>query len=1233
MIHRKGVPHRVGRRAVAALGLASFAALGLFGCDDASNLLGTEADATVDAGPVQPVRDAFVAPDVPDMTALGEFGAPCEDGRDCLSGYCVEGPIGGKVCTQTCTDICPGGFECAFITNGGADRTFVCLADKPELCKPCETDLDCDDNADLCLKIGNGMYCGEDCATDGHCPDGYECIDALDDAGAVRGRQCAPTGGAPCLPCTDADGDKYGEGGDCLGFDCNDNDPTVYEGAEELCDGKDNDCNSESDERRALGAPPADVTCLNQGVCAATEVTCSNGAWGCAYPAGYEAGTETRCDGLDNDCDGRPDDDIDLTSDPANCSFCGNACRFDHAEGICEAANCELGPCEVGFFNADGNDGNGCEYGCNQTQGGVEVCDEIDNNCDGLVDEGFDTMRDPLHCGRCGFACVVDHALPGCDAGVCVIENCEPGYVDLDQDPRNGCELPCTPSNDGVEICDTVDNNCDGRVDENFDLSSDLEHCGDCNTACAYDNGTAICDRGQCELDRCDVGHWNLNDDAADGCEYTCGITFNGAEACDLTDNDCDGLIDEDFDTQTDVLNCGACLRVCQVQNAQAACVAGSCALAQCNEGFWDLDRNQINGCEYICNLTNGGVESCDLTDNDCDGLIDEDFDLLTNVDNCGACGAGCALNNAAGRCTGGECAVRECLGGFQDLDGLAENGCEYGCLPSNGGVELCDGIDNNCDGNADEDFDTQSDLAHCGGCNRACVFPNGVPLCDAGQCMMVGCAAGFVDLNRDPSDGCEYECTVQAGPDEPDPQGADSNCDGYDGDLNRAIFVSAADGNDGNDGLLPGRPVRSIGRAFTLALAFSGIRTQVIVTAGNYAGVGLALVSGAGYYGGYSGDFRRRTAEHSVVTAEGGVMASDLRAATVLDQVDLVAPDAVGAGASSTALYVLNSGANLALRAVSVTAGNGVAGLPGLGGSVGNAGSQGANGAGNGGGGGGGTGGGRGGTGVSRGAGPGGAAGAANGSGCGGGAGAGSGGGGLGCNDGDPRRGGDGGNGCGGNAGGHGGAGNATGAFGPRGYDFVPSNGAPGNNGGTGGGGGGGGAGGGEDCQACVFGACTCVYCGTGRGGGGGGGGGDGGTAGTGGSGGGASIGIIVINSDLQIRGEVVVNTRSGGRGGAGGNGGAGGAGAAGGFGATDADNTQGDGGNGGRGGNGGNGGCGGGGGGGPSVGIWGNGGAAVSGVGGIAFNLGAAGAGGASCGNGGAAGARENIRSAVQR
>lgn len=136
MIHRKGVPHRVGRRAVVALGLASFAALGLFGCDDASNLLGTEADASVDTGPVEPVRDAFVAPDVPDMTALGEFGTPCEDGRDCLSGYCVEGPIGGKVCTQTCTDICPGGFECAFITNGGADRTFVCLADKRSCASP-----------------------------------------------------------------------------------------------------------------------------------------------------------------------------------------------------------------------------------------------------------------------------------------------------------------------------------------------------------------------------------------------------------------------------------------------------------------------------------------------------------------------------------------------------------------------------------------------------------------------------------------------------------------------------------------------------------------------------------------------------------------------------------------------------------------------------------------------------------------------------------------------------------------------------------------------------------------------------------------------------------------------------------------------------------------------------------------------------------------------------------------
>ena len=77
---------------------------------------------------------------------------------------------------------------------------------------------------------------------------------------------------------------------------------------------------------------------------------------------------------------------------------------------------------------------------------------------------------------------------------VCQVETCT--FFDLDESDVNGCESACS-GNDRVD-CDAVDNDCDGEVDEGFDLQSDANHCGTCNTACAgLPNTSAI---GVCDL-------------------------------------------------------------------------------------------------------------------------------------------------------------------------------------------------------------------------------------------------------------------------------------------------------------------------------------------------------------------------------------------------------------------------------------------------------------------------------------------------------------------------------------------------------------------------------------------------------------------------------------------------------------------------------------------------------------------------------------------------------------
>ena len=106
---------------------------------------------------------------------------------------------------------------------------------------------------------------------------------------------------------------------------------------------------------------------------------------------------------------------------------------------------------------------------------GDEVCDGQDNDCDGLTDENFDLASDEDNCGECGVVCGFDQARPTCTEGVCGIRSCEPGWVDTNADLEDGCE--CRQSNDGEEICDDSDNDCDGKIDEGQRNACDL--CGE----------------------------------------------------------------------------------------------------------------------------------------------------------------------------------------------------------------------------------------------------------------------------------------------------------------------------------------------------------------------------------------------------------------------------------------------------------------------------------------------------------------------------------------------------------------------------------------------------------------------------------------------------------------------------------------------------------------------------------------------------------------------------------
>jgi len=108
----------------------------------------------------------------------------------------------------------------------------------------------------------------------------------------------------------------------------------------------------------------------------------------------------------------------------------------------------------------------------------IEICDGIDNDCDNSywfnsytekvwptnIDENFNLSKDPFNCGSCGNICYYKNSLSSCDNGICRFDGCFRYYYDVNNNLADGCE--CSLTNNGTEICDSVDNNCDGVVDE-----------------------------------------------------------------------------------------------------------------------------------------------------------------------------------------------------------------------------------------------------------------------------------------------------------------------------------------------------------------------------------------------------------------------------------------------------------------------------------------------------------------------------------------------------------------------------------------------------------------------------------------------------------------------------------------------------------------------------------------------------------------------------------------------
>ena len=311
----------------------------------------------------------------------------------------------------------------------------------------------------------------------------------------------------------DLDNDGYGSNDDC-----NDNDAAINPSAMETCDGQDNDCDGEVDEGVST-TWYADLDGDGYGDPANTTDACEK-------PTGYVPigndcnddsanawpGNNEVCDGIDNDCDGVVDEDLSST-------VYADADGDGHGDPATSQTGCTgaEGWSEVGD---DCDDTNAAIY-----TGAPEVCDSLDNDCDGEVDEESGDSN--------GWYRDVDgdgYGDPATEEHSCRVP---PGAIDLGGD----CDDANPAVNPGAaEICDGIDNNCDGAIDDATAVDAStwyLDADGD-----AYGSAAV-------SVDACDQPP-NFVSSPADCDDANARINPGSPEICDGLDNDCDGIIDDD---------------------------------------------------------------------------------------------------------------------------------------------------------------------------------------------------------------------------------------------------------------------------------------------------------------------------------------------------------------------------------------------------------------------------------------------------------------------------------------------------------------------------------------------------------------------------------------------------------------------------------------------------------------------------------------------------------------
>ena len=384
--------------------------------------------------------------------------------------------------------------------------------------------------------------------------------------------------------------------------------------------------------------------------------------------AAIKPGATEVCDGVDNNCNQQIDEGCACKQGEKRECYTGQGCTYNSST---KKYTCKS-PCKAGTQTCTAGKWGACT---GEKKPSKETCNGVDDDCDGSIDENIPPA-----------ACFTD--LPArrnkgeCKDGTRVCKN---GKLSTCQNEVKA----------KAELCDGKDNDCDGQTDEDFTKLG--QPCS---------NGTGACKR---------TGKFECN---KGGTIQVCSAIAGKptAEVCNNLDDNCDGMIDNNIP-----------IKKCYTGPA------GTKGVGLCKEGNETCGPGGV----VTCKDTKPAKEICDNKDNDCNGQVDDNI-TQTCFDGPGAAGIG--------NCKSG---TKTCKAG--------KFGACVGQVVAK--QETCDGNDENCNGAIDEGVSRACYTGPTGTSGKG-LCKKGIEICSAGK--FSGLCVGEVKPEAEVCDGQDNDCNGQ---------------------------------------------------------------------------------------------------------------------------------------------------------------------------------------------------------------------------------------------------------------------------------------------------------------------------------------------------------------------------------------------------------------------------------------------------------------------------------------